>query len=258
MPSSATMWCSSYLRRTRKISRYRSGCFENRLVSKLLAEPREAKCCFKSVMGWAPRATSDEVHKQASEHGGRPVAARLALAEDNVRQKLAQLWPTIGERHQQVGQRRLAIPVANPFAEAKDLFEAGVQLRVVLGEVGGREIIRFEGTHEMLGRDLARLQGIVDAFARQWIDEPGGFTDQQGALGKRRRTQKIDADRIALERSSLAGAVEQRLQGGAPNEPVERLAGGTGVAPRQEPDADIGRGSLHPEHPALAGHPDVV
>src|SRR5690242_7776142 len=127
------MWCSSYLRNTRKISTYLSGCFDRRLVRKLPAE-RCAKCSLRSVTGGHPTWMARQVPRQSRGHRGRAKPAWLALAKHDVGQQLPELGSTIGQWHQHVQQRRFAVPVANPFAEAEDLFEARVEPPVVFAQ----------------------------------------------------------------------------------------------------------------------------
>src|SRR5689334_17276052 len=132
MPSSAMTWWSWYLRKTLKISMYRSGWCEKRRVRRLPVAWRALKCSFKSVMGGFP---GSEVQNESAKHLERAEAGRLALAEDDRRQQLAQLRPSVGQRHQQVEQRRHTIPVAHVLAEAEQLAEPCMQRFVIGGPV---------------------------------------------------------------------------------------------------------------------------
>src|SRR5919202_3155195 len=212
MPSSATTWCSLYLRSTRKISKYRSGCFEKRLVSRPLAEPRAAKWCFRSVIRVPPEARAGEVEGESGEHGSGAVAARLALAENDVRQQLPQLGSAIGHRHQDIQDPRLAVPIADPLAEAKELVEARVQQRVVLAEPLGREIACLEQPRQVACRHEPGLERVVDAFAGQRVDQAGSLADQQGPFAKGGRPQERRAYRIALHRPDAAAARQHRRE----------------------------------------------
>ena len=147
--------------------------------------------------------SSGEVDDQASEHGQRPITGRLTLAEDDIGQELAQLWSTVRQGNEQVLQWRDAVPVAHQLTEAKDFFKPLAQETVVGRQPAGAET-GIERAGHVGGRDPARFEGVVDALAGERIDQAGRLADQQRALGKRRRAQKIDADGVALERSNLA------------------------------------------------------
>src|SRR5689334_13208374 len=106
-----------------------------RFVRSELAAPRLARWPLRSVMGVHGAARmSCQIDRQARSHRGGPIPARLALAKHDIRQQLPQLGSTIRQRHQDVQQYWLAVPIANPLAEAEDVFEAIAQPAVVLAQ----------------------------------------------------------------------------------------------------------------------------
>src|SRR5207302_3916077 len=96
-----------------------------------------------------------QVDQESGGHSSGSVAARLALAKDDIGQQLPQLWSPIRQRYEQVQQRRLTVPVPNPFTEAKDLVEPRVEQAVV--RVDPRLVdTAFVRAEDVLGRHQPR------------------------------------------------------------------------------------------------------
>ena len=134
MPSSATTWWSRYLRRTRKISKYRSGCLREAAgqqaaggaaAGDMLLQVGHGAVSCRDAVGRGRRSRRASMVERA-------VAVRFALAEHDMASSWRSSGSPIGQRHEQVQQQRLAVPVADLFAEAEDLFEARAQQPVVV------------------------------------------------------------------------------------------------------------------------------